>query len=283
MTRRDLWARMTPYEIGIPGRDFAEKTFAAIREEADARAIDPLDPGAFFQLGEVGRAIRAIQGEERGGEAIERFGAFLFHAFHFREAGEPLYLLGTSLARRLVEVPDPAMRWDGGLPTDAGYLQFPLHLFWSRSLSEGPAESLDGLFWARGPADTLALMVALGIRGDRPGISVVELPPFPLADAAIWVGGGGREGGEDFATTLPGGELDRLYSVVTLGEVLTLAARVFAKIAQDPGVLADVERAPKLEGGGSVVESVRPSLLAFRRIGDRHGASGGTTGEIEGA
>lgn len=267
MSRRDLWARMTPYEVGIPGRDFADKTFAAIREEAEVRGVDPSDPGAFFQLGEVGRAIRAIQGEERGGEAIERFGAFLFHAFHFHRAGEPLYLLGTKTARELVERPSPSLRWDGSLPTDAGYLQLPLHLFWSHSPSEGPAEPLDGLFWARGSADTLALMVALGIRGDRPGISVVELPPLPLGEAANWVGGGTREQGSDFETTLPGGELDRLYSVVTLGEVLTLAARVFSTLAADPGAMGEVERAPRPNGGGPAAEGARPSLLSFRRIG----------------
>jgi hypothetical protein len=259
---------MTPYEVGIPGREFAEKAFAAIREEAEVRQVDTGDPGAFFQLGEVGRIIREIQGEERGGEVIERFGSFLFHAFHFHRAGERLYLLETQTARDLVERPPESLRWSGSLPTDAGYIQLPLNLFWSQSATEGPAEPLDGIFWARGAAETLTLMVALGIRGDRPGISVVELPPLPLADAAEWVGGGHREGGTDFATTLPGGELDRLYSIVTLGEVLTLCVRVFALLATDPGAVGE-ERTPKANGGGPAAETTRPSLLPFRRIGAR--------------
>jgi hypothetical protein len=158
--------------------------------------------------------------------------------------------------------------WSGALPTDAGYLQLPLHLFWSHSKSEGPAEPLDGIFWARGSGDTLTLMVALGIRGDRPGLSVVELPPLPLGDAARWVEGGMREEGSDFATTLPGGEMDRLYSVVTLGEVLTLVARVFAAMAADPALVGELERAPKANGGGAATEGARPSLLPFRRVGE---------------
>jgi len=291
VSRRDAWARVTPYELGIPGREFADRVFAAIDEEVESRGVDATDPGAFFQLGEVGRALREIQGEERGGDAIERFAAFLFHAWHFHRAGEVLLLLGTEAARAAVasevgtvgaaaadsaDFADSApVQWDGTLPADAGYLQLPRHLFWSHPESDGPAEPIDGFFWVRAAGDTLALLVALGVRGDRPGISVVELPPLPLAEATRWVAGGAREGGEDFATTLPGGELDHLYSIVTLGEVLTLAGRVFGTLHRAPENLGPEERSPRPEelegeqGGvhGGVPGGVRPSFLSFRRIG----------------
>ncbi len=267
--RRDRWLRVTPYEIGIPGRAFADRVFPAIDEEARTRGVDPADPGAFFQLGEVGRAIREIQGEERGREAIERFGAFLFHAWHFHRHGETTYLLGTEAARELVEeggAPPPP--WDGRLPAPAGYVQLPRHLFWSHPEGEGVAEPIDGFFWTRGTEDTLALLVALGVRGDRPGLSVVELPPLPLTEALRWVAGGSREGGDDFATTLPGGELDRLYSIVTLGEVLTLTGRLFATLLAHPGRVGAEEHSPRpeeaeSEGGGV---GVQPSFLPFRRL-----------------
>jgi hypothetical protein len=123
-------------------------------------------------------------------------------------------------------------------------------------------------------------MVALGIRADRPGISVVDLPPLSLADANSWVVGGGRAGGADFVTTLPGGELDQLYSVVTLGEVLTLAARVFATVEREPGLVGPIEHAQKPSGGGATAERISPSLLAFRRIGDRGGVRD-STGDAE--
>jgi len=285
VSRRDAWARVTPYELGIPGREFADRVFAAIDEEMESRGVDASDPGAFFQLGEVGRALREIQGEERGGDAIERFAAFLFHAWHFHRAGEVLFLLGTEAARAVVagtggtvgadSADTVPVEWDGTLPADAGYLQLPRHLFWSHPESDGPAEPIDGFFWVRAAGDTLALLVALGIRGDRPGISVVELPPLALAEATRWVAGGAREGGEDFATTLPGGELDHLYSIVTLGEVLTLAGRVFGTLHQAPENLGPEERSPRPEelegeqGGvhGGVPGGVRPSFLSFRRIG----------------
>lgn len=355
MSDRDSWARLTPYEIGIPGREFADRNFQAIAREAEARGADPRDPGAFLMLGEVGRVLREIQGEEdRGGEALQRFGAFLFHAFHFHRAGESMLFVETGAARYLVEgAPNPE-EWAGELPRDAGYLQLPRHLFWSapgtasgvepdapaaregkggraRAGSDpdhaglaagpggthgttdppgpspgnqaggsgdqsgssddpgggsagpdggsggpdggsgdpsGPAEPVDGIFWARSAGETLSLLVALGVRGDRPGISVVSLPPVPLADARGWLTASVRDEGEDFRTTLPGGELDGLYSIVTLGEALKLTARALAYVHTVPESLGDEERSPPAgevvgeAGGGGPI----PSLLPFRRV-----------------
>jgi hypothetical protein len=132
----------------------------------------------------------------------------------------------------------------------------------------GPAEPVDGIFWARSAGETLSLLVALGVRGDRPGISVVSLPPVPLADARTWLTASAREGDEDFRTTLPGGELDGLYSIVTLGEALKLTARALAYVHTVPGSLGDEERSPPAEevpggqGGGGPIRSQLP----FRRV-----------------
>jgi len=270
---RDLWARRTPYEIGIPGRAFAEQTFGAIREEAEARGIDPGDPGAFLLLGEVGRALRELQGEERGGEALQRFGALLYHAFHFHAAGEPLLLLETEASRALVEgTPAAVTVWSGALPSDAGYLQLPRHLFWSAAVGDEPAEPVDGVFWTRVPGEQVSFLVALGVRDDRPGISVMDIPPLRIADAPRWLSEPAREGGEDFRTTLPGGELDRLYSLLTAGEVLKLMARVFGSLEARPEGLGPEERAQAAEDAGAASARVTPSVLPFRRIR----ASGGS-------
>jgi hypothetical protein len=274
MTGRDDWARLTPYEVGIPGREFADENFRTIREEAESRGVDDTDPGAFIMLGQVGRVLREIQGEEdRGGEAVQRFGSFLFHAYHFHRAGEPLILMQTDVARYLVEGSPAPEGWAGQLPEPAGYLQLPRHLFWSRqgageAASEGadPAEPVDGIFWARSVGDTVSLLVAMGVRGDRPGISVVALPPLPLGQAPLWTGEPVREEGRDFETTLPGGDLDRLYSVETLGEALKLWALAMWYTQGVPGVLGEGERSPRTgdlpdDHGGPV-----PSILPFRRM-----------------
>jgi hypothetical protein len=273
----DAWARLTPYELGIPGRAFAEENFAAIAREAEARGVDPSDPGAFMLLGEVGRVLNELQGGERGADALQRFGAFLFHAWHMHRAGEPLLLLERETVRHLVEGwPGAPADWEGALPAEAGYLQLPRHLVWTQPDPEAPPEDLDGIFWVRSAGETLSLMAALGVRPDRPGLSVVPLPPFPLKDAPGWLDAKVRDEGEgvDFETTLPGGELDRLYSLVAAGELLKLAARAFAHIDRNPSVLGAEERAPRQgEGSGAderarpAPQGTRPSLLPFRRIG----------------
>lgn len=272
MSRRDAWARLTPYEVGIPGREFAETNFKAIRDEAEGRDVDLSDPGAFLLLGEVGRVLREIQGGERGGEAIHRFGAFLFHAFHFHEANEPVLLLTTAATRHLVEGRSaerdtedrPWESWSGRLPAPAGYIQLPRHLVWSHPDPEGPAEDLDGIFWTRAAGDSLALLAALGIRSDRPGLSVIPLPPMPLADASAWTRLEAR--GTDFETTLPGGELDELYSVMTAGELLKLAARVFQYLDAVPESLGAEETSPRPDEVDEAPPGTRPSFLPFRRI-----------------
>ena len=67
-----------------------------------------------------------------------------------------------------------------------------------------------------------------------------------------------RSPGPDFATTLPGGELEELYSFVAAGEVLKLVARLFARVRADPGTPVD---GPSLTPGGPA-----PSTLPYRRI-----------------
>ena len=265
---RDAWARLTPYEVGVPGREFAERTFGAIREEAEGRGADLTDPGAFILLGEVGRALREIQGDERGGEALHRFGSFLFHAFHFHRAGEFLVLAETAATRYLVEGSPVPEGWRGELPAEAGYLQLPRHLFWANPEEgeDAPPEPLDGVFWARAAGNTLSILVVLGVRDDRPGLSVMELPPVSLVDAGRWVSEKVREEGADFETTLPGGELERLYTVQTLGEALKLTGRALGYIFTAPEALGEPERAPHPGEAGRDPASPRPSLLSFRRL-----------------
>jgi hypothetical protein len=73
-------------------------------------------------------------------------------------------------------------------------------------------------------------------------------------DAAV------RDSGEDYASALPGHDLDRLYSVRTAGEVLKLLARFFAYVQAAP---AAVERR-----NGATEEGARPrpSRLPFARV-----------------
>jgi len=52
-----------------------------------------------------------------------------------------------------------------------------------------------------------------------------------------------RQAGPDFETTLPGGELEGLYSLETAGEALKLVARLFQYLSEVPAALTAREPA----------------------------------------
>ena len=227
MKTHDRYARVTPYEMALPGRAFAEERFELIREEAERREVDIWDPGAFSMLEQAGRAIADIRIEDENPVLFVQYGVILFHAFHFWNAGEPLYLLGNEAAHQVTRagLPSAPADWAFAAPSGAGYVQLPHYLFWARPEAGGPAESLDGFFWVLAPAHRLHLMVASGMRPDRPGLGVMPVPEIAGEEASHWAAATVRRQGDDFASTLPGGE--ELRSIETLGEVVKLAGRLF--------------------------------------------------------
>jgi len=267
MALHDRYPRRTPYELAIPGRAFVDERFGLLKEEVEKRGADPHDPARLILMGEVGRLLQELGGAE--GPAEERMrhlGAMLFHAFHFWSAGEPLYLLDLHAARYLVEaVKDTPGSAAPEAPSPAGYLQLPRNLFWARVSQEGVAEALDGFFWTLSPVEPQVMHVLgiLGLRGDRPGMSAVELTSVPVSALAEALVSGAREDGDDFATDLPGGELENLYSLQTGMEVLKLLGRVFAYVEAHPGAVSEPERHPRDDADA---DGPDPSSLPARRI-----------------
>jgi hypothetical protein len=259
MALHDRYARVTPYELSFPSLEWARDAFHAVREEAALRGVDRTDPALFILLGSVGRMLQELRPEGEDPERIHPLGVLLFHAFHFWEAGEPLLLIETEVVRRLIESRDPTP-WSGAIPAAAGYVQLPQHLLWIEGDAQPRPESVDGWFWTSPPGGgEIHVLLASGVQGDRPGFSVVPLPPASLERAEEWADQPGRESGEDFASRMPGAELARLYRVGTPGEVLKLVSRIFAFVADHPGPL----RAPEPHGAPP-----RPSLLKYRRVGE---------------
>ena len=257
MSLHDRYARVTPYELSFPNLDWARDAFVAVKEEAEARGVDRSDPALFILLGSVGRMLQELRPEAEDPERIHPLGVLLFHAFHFWEAGEPLFLVGTDLVRRVVESP-AVTPWSGVLPFAAGYVQLPQHLVWMEGDDQPRPESVDGWFWTAPTADAeIHVLLASGIHGDRPGFSVVPLPPASLERAEEWADRPGREESGAFASRMPGAELERLYRVGTPGEVLKLVSRVFASVGGHPGSVhtPEPQTAPP-----------RPSRLPYRRV-----------------
>ena len=186
MPIHDAYARVTPYELLLPEEGFADERFPLIQEEAKERRAELTDPGRFALLSEVGAVLREIRGEEDPPQLIHQFGILLFHAFHFWKEGSPFYQMETGAVRYLVEAGPRGGGWTASLPGPAGYVQLPQHLMWVPGGEGVPPESIDGFFWSAPGGESLSFLIVMGIRKDRPGLSVVPLPTLPLEAAGEW-------------------------------------------------------------------------------------------------
>jgi hypothetical protein len=279
MPIHDSYARITPYELLLPEEGFADKRFPLIEEEAEKRKADISVPERFALLSEAGAVLREIRGEEDDPQLIHQYGILLFHAFHFWRGGQPFLQLETGVVRYLVEVGPKSGEWVPSLPGPAGYVQLPQHLFWAPggedtapegedAAPEGEdatPESLDGFFWSAVDGEMLSLLVVMGIRKDRPGLSVIPLPALPLSAAGEWAAMKVRPEGKDFQSSLPGAELENLYALEAGAEAMKLAMRIFWYLDVFPGSVAEGVKGPEGEGGPQA------SRLGFRRIVLREG------------
>ena len=254
MSLHDDYARRTPFELAFPDRSTVERLSAEVAEEAERRGADDSLLETFMTTTAVGARVREMSGPDAPPESGYPFASLLYHAVHFLRAGAPLYLLDTAVTRRLVgpawqdrDTPEESPRPEP--PSTAGYLQLPRHLVWTEGDGGDRApESLDGLFWTVTGSRMLNVLPVAGLLPDRPGFGALPLPCAPLADALLWSDATVRPSGDDFASTLPGGELDRLYAVRTAGEVLKLLARFFTLLRS----------ATKGDAGGVRLEPRRP-------------------------
>lgn len=277
MSVHDAYARLTPYELSFPNLDVARGHFSAIRNEAEVRGVDAVDPAVFLLLTATSRALREIRGAQDDLGLVHQYGLLIYHAFHFFEAGERLYFLRSIVLRRLLEDESASGNWSLVLEPAAGYVQLPQHLVWARPGAGSPPESLDGFFWARSGADRFAVLLALGLRTDRPGLSVVPLSDLPVAEAQDWTRMRMREDDIDFSSTLPGSEIEGLYELCSCGEALKLVARVLRRLETVTGTeLVNTRAAPD--------DGPRASALAYHVIDrcPKHPGDGGRSGRDHG-
>jgi hypothetical protein len=260
MAIHDAYPRITPYELALPDPEEAGTLMDRVDAEAEeAGGVDDLQ--GFMLLGSVGRFLRDLRPAEAHGEALHQYASLAYHVWRFHRAGRPFWLLTTHAARYLVDgspAPGPPT-----LPEEAGYLQLPRHLFWVQPGPDEAPEPVDGFFWHRSAAGVFHVLLAMGIREGRAGLGVVPVADAPWADAGRWLDASVRPDGEDFATTLPGGELEGLYSLAAAGEPLKLLARTFAYLDRFPDAVSAAEpREPDEAAEGAPL----PSRLSARVI-----------------
>ncbi len=260
MPIHDGYARITPFELLLPEEGFADERFPLIQKEAEERKVDLSHPERFALLSEAGSVLREIRGEEDDPQLIHQFGILLYHAFHFWKEGLPFFQLETGAVRYLVEAGPGEGGWGASLPGAAGYVQLPQHLLWVPGGEGVQPESVDGFFWSAPESDDLSLLLVMGIRKDRPGVSVVPLPNLPLPAAGEWATLTVRPDGDDFRSSLPGADLENLYGLEAGAEAVKLAMRVFWYLDTFPAAVADGKPA------GDVGDGPIPSRLTARRI-----------------
>ncbi len=256
--------RPTPYELAFGEGAFESEHFPAIRAEARERAVDAADPDRFLLLAAVGALLRELPPEGAGAGQLRELGLLLFQGYHFWLYGRRVFVVEPELARRLLARPPTVGEWELTPPHPAGYLRLPRNLVWARVAEGAPAEPVDGLFWtmvgrqdpATPPYDRLDTLLALGLRSDRPGLSVVpvaaRLPGGPGhgADLRARESPPDAPAPADFANVLPGGELGGLHSLVNEAEVLKLVSLLFWHAASHPGAVGP-------GAGGSEAGTVR--------------------------
>ena len=238
MAVHDAYARLTPYELLLPDAEFPDRHFPGIGAEAGERGSDPCNPAAFVMLGAVQGALAELRGEDAGPGVAHDHGAVLFFAYHMWRTGGGVVLAQQDTLRELlggVGASAPTRGeslWSNDLRGRAGYVQLSRHLVWHEDARGGAPESVDGFFWFGDDTGVMHLAVIAGMRRDRPGYEVVPVPPQPLDFLPGWAQGPAREGGGDFASSLPGAELDGLLGIRTPAEVFKLAALLLGRMVR---------------------------------------------------
>lgn len=230
--------RPSPYDLVFGVESVDGQLFPPIAEEAETRGLPLDDPDRFLFLASVGHLLHAIAGvydspppeAPSPHEALRQYGRVLFHAFHFWRGGKRTVEIEEARLRSLLDGPATVGEWRLRAPSPAGYLRLPPHRVWASPEPGTRPEPADGVFWTfLAPDDEpkqLHVLMPLGVRPGRPGFSVVSATG-ELDGDAHWAEVDARPDGRDFENTLPGGELERLYSVQTTAELLKLVSLCF--------------------------------------------------------
>lgn len=234
-----MTARTTPYEIIL--EPLEQTAFPAIAAEAAQRGVDARRRDQFLLLGQVGATLKDIVPDDAPPDALEEYGELLYQGYQFWVFGRRLYVLDDAVTERLTAPQLDLGDWSLAAPP-ACYIQLPYQRVWARVSAEAAFEPVDGCFAVvddTAPAPDagahLRLQLILGLRRDRPGISLVsyrtDLDPSTAARLAQspW-----RENAPAFSNAIPGGELRGLRSLVTTSELEALVLRVFQYLDTHP-------------------------------------------------
>lgn len=174
-----------------------------------------------------------------------------------------LRALPSSKLRALPTSPRDALKpgWEAALLNRAGYLQLPQHMVWAEEPDAERPDSVDGFFWTAAGDGAFHAAAVMGMRPGRPGYGFLPVPPQPLDSLSEWRKAPAREDGDDFATDIPGGEIDGLLGLRTPAEVLKLLAFALERQAVAPA--EDKHAHERAQGPNAPSSSPVPSKLPY--------------------
>ncbi len=211
--------RATPFDL-VFGSLAAER-FPAIEAALDAGHARNRD--AFLMVREVAQLVHDLRPEDGAGTEVGELAALLHHAYLFWRAGTPTLALSPTEFESILSVP-PAPLDDQ--PPPEFYVQLPERRLWAAVVAGASHEPVDGCFLGMEPNGELTVLAALGIRADRPGLSVAEVagprPPSPARP----------DGSALFAPAMAGGAPAGLASLTGAEELLELGWRLWAAAAE---------------------------------------------------
>lgn len=235
-------ARLTPYELIL--QPLERDAFPAIRVEAEQRGTDPRDRDAFLLLGFAGAALSSLMPDGTPPDALEQYAELLYQGYHFWSSGRRLYVFDDAAAGELLAPIRDLDDWELAAPP-ACYVQLPYQRAWARVSPEAPYEPVDGVFVVADERRTghtsrvlLRAQLALGMRRDRPGISLVPyVAELPAAGAAARAERPWRDDAPPFGNAIPGGERHGYHALVTTSELEALVVRAFHQLDTCPSCL----------------------------------------------
>ncbi|HKK93844.1 MAG TPA: hypothetical protein VJ925_10435 [Longimicrobiales bacterium] len=267
MPIHDAYLRRTPFERLLPDPDFPSRHFDAIEAEAEERGLGLADPGAFAMLEATGAAVEELRKPGADASATHTHAILLFHAFHLQRSGAAHGLVSTGAARWVVEAAmDAAPHGSDEVGRDrlteerARYWQLPQHLFWVRVDDQAAPTSLDGIFRTV-TGDRVHVLGVMNVFDGAPGFDILPVPPAPLSDLPGWATIEGRiddDSSGDFESSMPGADLEALYEIRTVGELLKLLSRIERLAAAEATLIPRTHE--EGDGGPS------PSSLAHQRL-----------------
>jgi len=199
-----------------------EERLAGIRADLTARGADERDRDAFLLNGAVAGLLRELVPEDAPAEAVTSYAALLHMLYRAWTLDWPVAIVSPDALRRTLAAPNP----QSPIPNPVfSYIQLPPLLVWAQPSPGEAHEPLHGLFADLG-ADRLRILAILGAHELRGGFTTLEAdvvlplePPAPRAD-----------GSAPFASVIPGGERKQLISLVSPGELATLALAARASV-----------------------------------------------------